>query len=274
MDSAIYRFLTQEGGKPRTFGLVVDRRHQAAALAISELAELAELANDHPGSCAFGKIAVLAVEGIFTFQAGHEKASCPVFCGNSTAAAIACLNDGGELRSALHGMACAPYEVSARIVGDTVSQSWILPPGRVAEHRWRGRTVLLLKALNDYAVVLGDLPDGLHPEAARRELLGAGIGGKLAVVADEGDGPVVRFFNSNGRHGAVPQTGIASLALGARASGRLRSCFPDGELSYILDGETCRSRLPEVAEAPCGKVEVRMPDIDVTLSPLLRDLAA
>lgn len=274
MGNSIYRFLTQDEGKPRTYGVVVDRRQQDGAHATLDLNDLAMLANDHPGVCAFGKVAVLARDGIHTFQLGRQGENSGVFCGNSTAAALACLHTGEDLRSAVFGMADAPYEVSARMVGGAIAQTWILPACPIEERDWRGRRAVALRALNNYVMVLGDLPQGICPEAARHELLGPGVGGKLAVIADEADAATVHFYNSNGRHGAVPQTGIASIALAAREIGWLGDRFADGFLTYITDGKTQRAALPPVTNGQDGRLQLRMPEIEVVLSPLAQELAA
>jgi hypothetical protein len=270
----IYRFLTQDEGKPRTYGLVVDRRRERSAQANEGLCELAALANDHPGACAFGKIALLAAEGIFTFQVNRQGESLAVFCGNSTAAAIACLGGDRQPATALYGMAAVPYEVSSQAAAGTIVQTWTLPGCGVAERSWRGRRVLFLETLNAYAIVAGGLPDGVHPEAARRELLGTSGAGKLVVVANVGDCPNVRFYNSNGRHGAVPQTGMASLALAMRSADWLNEYFPGGIATYLAEGQLREAPLPLVAEAAQGRLQLQMPPIEVVLSPLVKDLAA
>ena len=137
LGNTIYRFLTQDEGKPRTYGVVVDQRQQEGGRTTFDLKDLANLANDHPGVCAFGKVAVLTREGIHTFQVGLQGENSGVFCGNSTAAALACLNNGGELRSALFGMAQAPYEVSAQMIDGAIAQTWTLPACPIA---WQAGT--------------------------------------------------------------------------------------------------------------------------------------
>ena len=274
MGNSIYRFLTQYDGRPRTYGVVVDRRRQDGGQPALDLDDLATLANDHPGVCAFGKIAVLTDEGIHTFQVGRQGENSGVFCGNSTAAALACLIGDGEMRTALFGMADAPYEVSAQMIDGTIAQTWTLPACPIDERDWRGRRAVALRALNNYVMVLGDLPPGICPEAARHELLGPGVGGKLAVITDEAEAATVHFYNSNGRHGAVPQTGIASIALAAREIGWLGERFADGFLTYIADGEAHRAALPSITNGEDGRLHLRMPEIEVLLSPLARELAA
>jgi hypothetical protein len=271
---SLHSFLTHCGGTPRTYGLVVDRRWECSEQAIRGLGELGGLANDHPGACAFGKIVVLAAEGVLTFQATAAGKVWPAFCGNSTAAAIACLGGRRHRQITLHGVGSGPYKVSARLAGNAILQTWFLPPSNISERRWRGRAVAFLQALNSYAIVRGDLPDGMSPEAARRELLGPCDNGKLAVISSSGEGTIVRFYNSNGRHGAVPQTGVASIALAARSFGWLGECFADGHIRYANGDDIRRERLPLVAEGRSGSLSVTLAAIEVRLSPLIGCLAA
>lgn len=269
-----YRFLTHDRGYPLTFGLVFDRREHDAARATAGLEQFAEAANSHPGACAWGKIAVLASDGIHTFQATADGQVLPVFCGNSTAAAIARLAGEGDVRTRLHGPSPLPYEVNAHAGDAGVRQAWTLPPGLVEERMWRGRQVICARAFNDYAIVIGDLPDGLSAEEARRELLGCLHAGKLAIVAGAKGSMVVEFHNANGRHGAVPQTGAATIALAARTTVALADCFPDNRLTY-LTGEGLRSAaLPAIVPVGEGTMALEMPRIAVKLAPHIAELAA
>jgi hypothetical protein len=72
----------------------------------------------------------------------------------------------------------------------------------------------------------------------------------------------------------VPQTGIASIALAAREIGWLGERFADGFLTYIADGEAHRAALPSITNGEDGRLHLRMPEIEVLLSPLARELAA
>jgi hypothetical protein len=117
-------------------------------------------------------------------------------------------------------------------------------------------------------------PPGSPPEAARRELLGPSDSGKLAVISPGPDGTIVRFYNSNGRHGAVPQTGIASIALAARSLGWLGECFADGHIRYFNADGIRSEPLPLVAEQRSGLMSITLAGIEVTLSPLDGRLAA
>ncbi len=273
-NSRVYRFLTHEGGQPLTFGLIVDRRADSSAIAAQGLGELADSANRHPDACAFGKIAVLTREGIFTFQALSEGETVPVFCGNSTAAAIKCLSDSSEIHAALHGMAGISYRARARIEGNTVTQTWTLPREAAEKLEWRGCRVLRLRTLNDYAIVLGRLPEGVDPNAARIELLGPCAAGKLAIVDLSVDGPIVEFHNSNGMHGAVPQTGLATIALAARSTGWLRDIFSNGRIRYRTRTGPRQMSMPGIAQDASGGLALSMRGIAVSLTPLITELAA
>jgi hypothetical protein len=231
------------------------------------------MASRDVGACAYGKIVVIEDHGIRTYQASAGGEAVPVFCGNSTAAALACLGDG-DIRTSVHGPTAAPYAVAARIDGDTVAQSWTIPPWRVEQRSWRGCVVLLLACLNRYAIVLGRLPDGEDPEAARRELLGATPAGKLAVIVAGEAEPIVEFYNSNGRHGGAPLTGVLTLALAAHSLPWLSRHFPDGWLAYGDAEARRRIRLPRVAPGACGRAAIDMPQISVRFAPLLAELAA
>ncbi len=91
-----------------------------------DLRDLALLAGRNAASCAYGKVVVIGRHGISTFQATPDGATAPVFCGNSTAAAIGYLG-GGKHRTMVYGVADGPYEVSARIDGATIAQIWLVP---------------------------------------------------------------------------------------------------------------------------------------------------
>lgn len=274
MRSAIFSFLTHEAGFPLTYGVVVDRRGEGSLAPDEGLEALAAIANAHPGSCAFGKIAVLAPDGIHTFQAGPDNATQPVFCGNSTAAALASLGRRDGVSCLVHGMASRPYAVGADIGNGHVTQLWTLPCGGFEEREWRSHRIIVSHALNDYALVAGGLPEGIDPETARRELLGDCIGGKLAVICPGQGAPLVEFHNANGRHGAVPHTGIATIALAARKVSWLRKMVEGAALTYRSRGEYRIAQLPKVIDDGRGDFKLEMPAIEVTLEPVCSELAA
>ena len=109
---------------------------------------------------------------------------------------------------------------------------------------------------------------------ARRELLGTALGGKLAILDHRAGMPIVEFYNSNGRHGAVPQTGLATIALAARSTGELNAWFADGNLVYRSGGHVLKTRLPEVSDTPCGRLSIAIPRISVSLDRPAMDMVA
>lgn len=271
MADSVCKFLTRRKGKPLTFGIVIDQRggedHSAAGLR-----GLALMANRHPGSCAYGKVVLLRDRAIHSFQALANGDLLPAFCGNSTAAAIACLGVEGAVRTRVVGNG-SECEVEAQVVGDEVIQTWMVRAERPRERRWRGRRVLTLSTLNDYAIVEGALPVGTTATTARRELLGNAMG-KLAILAQgPGGQPTVEFYNSNGRHGAVPQTGAATIALACRYSPWLRAHFPDNRLTYISAGRSVSAALPFVIESG-PRISIALPATEISITALAMDMVA
>ena len=236
-----------------------------------DLRGLARLAAANADACAYGKVVVIGRHGISTFQATPDGATAPVFCGNSTAAAIGCLGGAGSLRTRVYGVAVEPYEVDARLDGHAIAQTWTVPAAAPREQAWNGCRVVFLPALNDYALVFGDLPDGIAPEAARRALLGADPACKLAVFGSDG---LVTFHNSNGRHGGAPQTGLATIALATRSVPWLAEVFAAGFVSYPTASGIRRARLPATHAGIGGRIAVDMPTVSVDLAPVAMERVA
>lgn len=260
-------FTTCHNDLPHTCGVVVDCRDGDDALSELELGALA-LAAHRPNAAAYGKVAVVRHDGIAVYQADPARGIAPAFCGNATAAAMRFVNADGESRNAVRGAAGVDYEVSAHIRGRAVSQTWIVPPANIQERMWRGRRALIVEMLNQYALVVGPLPDGISAETARLELLGPGLAAKLAVVADASRTPVVEFYNANGRHGAVPQTGVASVALAARSVPWFADLFGDRRIEYRTRGGSAVVDLPAVSPTRDGRLAISMPTVAVDLSEL------
>jgi len=268
-------FLTHQNGRPLTSGVVADLRTVGGTESNDASArELVVFANRHPGACAYGKVVLLRQEGIFTYQATASGDAVPVFCGNSTAAALSFLGIASAVETRIHGRATIPYQISARAVGDKVTQRWIVPSVASEARNWRGMRVLLLPTLNDYAIVLGRLPLDVSAQMARDELLGSAEAGKLAVVCETPSGPVVEFYNGNGRHGAVPQTGAATISLAIRSNPCLGHYFPNGRLTYLTKKGRRKAQLPAVSDTKCGRLAVEMPPISVRLDPVEVELVA
>jgi hypothetical protein len=274
LNDAIHQFLTFEAGSPRTSGLVVDRRGREARLSDEDICKFCAAVDVRSGVSAFGKVALLTDNGIETFQVTAQGGLTPVFCGNSTAAVISHIGLDLPKPLSVRGPACEPYEVTARIADGAVLQTWAVLDSVPTELVWNGRRAVLLHCLNDYAIIEGPLPERYTPEQARRELLGPGAGGKLAVVHGSQSRPEVEFHNSNGRHGAAPQTGLASIALAARRSSWLADCFSGGMISFRAHGEQQHAALPAIVTLPSGQLQFDMSAIQVALSPVARFLAA
>jgi hypothetical protein len=268
LTATISSFLTHDGGRPLTCGIIADHRREDVDPRTMDLRELALLAGRNADACAYGKVVVIGRHGVFTFQATPDGATAPVFCGNSTAAALGSLGAVGSIRTQVHGAAGQPYEVSARVDGGAIAQTWKVPAATPDERAWRGCRVLFLPALNDYALVFGDLPAGTSPEDARRELLGGDPACKLAIVGGGAGDATVTFYNSNGRHGGAPQTGLATIALATRSVPWLADFFPDGVVTYPAAGGPRQAALPATAPAGHGTIAVDMPTVAVDLAPL------
>lgn len=249
-------FTTYIGERPHTCGVVVDRRQDARELSFSDVAKLAGVAH-RPDAIAFGKIALVHRDSIAVTQTNLAGATAPVFCGNATAAALSLLREDGTCRSTVSANGNR-YEVRARIAARRVTQSWLVPQPRVVERSWRERRVLLVDTLNPYALIIGTLPEGVDPEAARHELLGDGLAAKLAVISRH----TIAFYNTNGRHGAAPQTGIASMALAARA------------VPWFAEQLLGMPSLPPITEMKDGRLAVALPSVTVELSALTLPVAA
>ena len=273
MTGILSTFLTHDRGRPLTFGIIADRRRERFDPRTMDLRDLALLAGQNADACAYGKVVVISRQGIFTFQATPDGGTAPVFCGNSTAAAIGCLGSGMQ-RASVYGVADTPYEITARIDGCAINQTWIVPAASPQESTWRGCRVVFLPALNDYALVCGDLPAGIDPEAARCELLGADPACKLAIISGVGPDAIVEFHNSNGRHGGAPQTGLATIALAMRTVPWLENYFTDGFVTYPSQAGRRRARLPVTLPAAAGTISVEMPTVAVELVPLAMERVA
>jgi len=269
-----YRFVTHVGGFPLTTGIVADRRGGMDILPDAGLADLADLANADTQACAYGKIAAIADDGIQAFQVMPDGRLSPAFCGNSTAAAIACIDLSSDLITRVPGPGSNAYSISATMRDGAVGQTWFLPQPVVEEIDWQGRRVVLVRALNDYAIVMDRLPEGVCPDEARTQLLGQAGCGKLAIVESAAEAPLVRFFNSNGQHGAAPQTGLASIALAAMAVDWFGQAFLGRRISFMTKAGLRTVDLPGLRKAGHGTQEVEFAPIAVDLTPFAGEVAA
>ena len=249
-------FTTFVGDRPHTCGVVLDRREAVHTISQAELNAFAAAAH-RPDARAFGKIAVLRQDGIAVYQAGPTDSTAPVFCGNATAAALRFMRDNGSLSSTIVG-AGANHEARARVSASSVAQSWLVPVPVVEERIWRDQRVLLLDTLNSYALIVGRLPEGVDADAARHDLVGAGLATKLAVISPH----MIEFYNANGRHGAAPQTGLATMALAARA------------VPWFAELLLGMPSLPPITQTKDGRLAIEMPAVTVELRELALPQAA
>lgn len=269
-----FQFRTHLEGFLLTAGIVLDRRGSRDVIPRNGLADIAALANANSDACAYGKIAVIADDGLHAFQVMPDGRLSPAFCGNSTAAAIACMDIPSDLLTRVHGPASNAYSVSARLQRQTVSQTWFLPQPVIEEIDWHGSTVLLIRALNDYAIVMGRLPQSTCPEQARTQLLGEAGCGKLAVIEDGANTPFVSFFNTNGQHGAAPQTGLASIALAAMSVDWFDRVVPDRRVAFRTRVGLRAVDLPGLRRAEPGIHELEIGPIAVDITPFQAVIAA
>ena len=267
-------FLTHSEGRPRTWGVLIDRRGARNRISRWQLRALAELANNHPGACAYGKIVLVRTDGISTFQTRPGRDPSRTFCGNSAAAGLSCLATEGSISTRIHGTGRRSYDVNGRIVGAAIAQQWLVPSEGAQLRNWRGCRALFLTTLNHYAILLDPLPPAMGPADALRELGASALANKLAIVSDIEGIPFVEFHNANGRHGAAPQTGIATLALAARTSPWFGARFPDGRFLHATTDGPQTSNLPSVVEAACGRLAIDMPSVSVRLDHALVEEAA
>jgi hypothetical protein len=249
-------FTTFVGDRPHTCGVVLDRRDAPHHPSQSELAAFRAAAH-RPDARAFGKIAVLRQDGIAVYQAGSADRIAPVFCGNATAAALRFTRENGSLSSTIIG-AGANHEARARVSAHGVAQTWLVPVPVVEQRAWREQRVLLLDTLNPYALIVGRLPEGVDADAARHELVGPGLATKLAVISPHS----IEFYNANGRHGAAPQTGLATMALAARA------------VPWFAELLLGMPSLPPITQIKDGRLAIEMPAVTVELRELALPQAA
>ena len=249
-------FTTFVGERAHTCGVVVDCRDDAREFVASDLARLATAAH-RADARAFGKVAVLRHDGVAVYQTDAGNNIAPVFCGNATAAALRFLHQRGSYSTTVRNDDLR-HNVRARITANEVAQSWLVPRPEIKELRWRGQRVILIDTLNPYALIVGRLPDDTTAEAARNELVGAGLASKLAVIGQAS----IEFYNANGRHGAAPQTGLATMALAARA------------VPWFAELLLGMPSLPPIAKNKDGRLAIAMPTVTVELRELALPQAA
>lgn len=267
-------FLTHVDGCPRTFGCVIDRpTHSACDLQGLDLTWLTSLATGRADTAARGKLAIVGRDGASVYQTAEGATPVLVWCGHATSA-LAMLAGGGSGVMRLHGPEGRNIGVFYSATASTVAQSWALQAPVWSEKGWNGLSVLQCDALNPYSIILGSLPKGVTPEAARRQLAGPDLGSKLAIVSGNSVGPAkVAFHNSTGVHGAAPMTGLATLSLLVRLSPPMASAIPGSIVTYDTRDGPVTAELPNIRTGTDGSMSIAMPVVDVSLSALMLGIA-
>jgi hypothetical protein len=272
--SRAHTFLTRVERETRTVGIVLQRPERCARdFAGLNFAWLTEIATGSVDATARGKVAHVGADGAIVLQTMPGATPKVVRCGNATAA-VALLSGNRRGSFVLHGPDARCILVSFVVSNRQVSQSWRFSPTACAEIAWHGRTVLRCNLLNNYAVVHGPLPAGTTPEMARRELAGADLGAKLAVLTKSSAGPVeVAFYNAGGAHGSLPQTGIATIGLLRKLSSSIAALVASGTVAYRTKSGLVTAPLPEIHVEADGSVAVQMPAVEVVTTPLHMEAA-
>ncbi len=248
--------------RARTCGVVVASRD--FDLTPAQLRAIAPAASFNPASAARGKLAIVAPKGAQINQIALDGTSEVAWCGNAVAPAAIVAGDGRNVRIDVFGPNGRKCVVDIEVHKEEVRQWWTVGIGVIGERTWRGRRVILANSLNPYAIVLGSLPDGVSPNAARIELVGDALNTKVAVIAGDAI-PTVQFFNANGQHGAAPLTGLATLAIVAHADDTVRSLIPQNTIAYATAAGAVVERLPHVVHEGLEVVRVEMPITSVEL---------
>lgn len=268
------KFLTCVDGRPRTYGCSIIRQtHRACDLEGLDLGRLTEVAVGPADAAARGKLAILGRDDASVFQTAPGATPELVWCGHATSPlALLLAHRTGRNTGFIEliGPGRRMARVSFSTAGRTVSQAWTLPAPSYVESRWCDRAVLHMNALNSYAVVLGPLPEGVTPEAARRQLVGSELGAKLAVITKRPNEPAhVHFYNAGGAHGALPMTGAGTISILTRLSSSLADFIPQGMITYQTKSGPVTTPLPNIRIEADGLVTISMPTVEVRLSPFL-----
>ena len=215
LNSKTYRcdaipFQTYSSGRPRTCGVVV----RDSSLLESSGDELAQLANHNSRASAGGKVVLIDRNQIFCYQVDEREGRIRnrVFCGNASCAAIAIARL--ELAT-LQGPRDQYCTIKARIEGQVVSQSWAFDwRPTIDSWHWNGLEIIESRFLNHYFLVRGPLPVHLTHQDVLESLAGDSEEScKLAILQQ--DRAAEFYCRWRGKHGAIPITGLATLALAA-----------------------------------------------------------
>lgn len=265
-------FETRRGGRLRTFGvLVYQLMRRADEISATEASAFANVALARPEAAARGKIAVLGADGLLVLQADAKGGLNPALCGNATAAAILALRQtSGQIKLAAAG--ANRVDVEFECSGSKVRQGWLVPAMTATEFTWRGHYCVRVRGLNDYTIVTGGLPVGLTHQTCRLHLATGNPNAKFAVLGSGDDQDYVEFYNSSGRHGAAPMTGLASLAVAAHALPRFAARLGGSQVSYMTMGGLEICTLPSIGVAGDGRLRIALPEVDVSLTPMLPEV--
>jgi hypothetical protein len=247
--------------EPRTCGVLYAASSMAEVAALPYEA-LAPLAYHNPAATAAGKVAAIVGREVQVFQVQPGRRAACAWCGNAIAAAAQNLGRNHITFSAL-GPGGARAEVEALVAGFQVHQAWTMPPARARDVSAWGMQAAMIAALNDYAIVLGPLPAPEEADLLRQRLAGKSVAAKLVVVTPAEAAPLVTFYNANGRHGAAPLTGLATLALATRDLPWLRAAIGDGHVIYETRAGLRLEPLPLIDEVAGGRVQFSLPPVSV-----------
>jgi hypothetical protein len=172
-----------------------------------------------------------------------------VFCGNCTAAAMVMVSQILDQREFAIQYLCEgeliTIEAHVRSAGGSaggsagnawsVSQHYNMHGAVVGQQAmFDGHDAVFCSVLNPYLIINGPTQTDIEELLAKLYETSRTVNEKVAVVETAsraaGGIPKVTFYNCNGRHGAAPMTGVASLALMARQVGWLGESMAGGKI--------------------------------------------
>lgn len=267
-DARLYSFETRRHGAVRTFGVILRRLPNAPlALRPREADTCARLALARTDAAARGKVALLGRAEVCVLQAGLRGALRPALCGNAVAASALALDvPEGRLRITTND--ARDLAVEFHRASNTINQSWLVPGMSVEEFTWRGRLCFRVSGLNSYTLMTGGLPVGITAETCWMQTAMGQPNAKFAVFGQDAGQNHVAFYNVSGRHGAAPMTGLASVAIAARASRRFAAILGGQEVTYQAAGGIETVALPEIGHAMDGRLRIDLPRVDAFVTPL------
>jgi|GEM_PF-5387458 len=267
-----YSFETSKRGAVRTAGVIVRRSPNAPlALRPREAETCARLALARTDAAARGKVALLGSAEVCVLQAGLRGALRPALCGNAVAASALAL-DVPEGRLRITSNDARDLTVEFHRVSNSINQSWLVPGMSVEEFTWRGRLCFRVSGLNSYTLMTGGLPVGITAETCWTQTAMGQPNAKFAVFGQDAGQNHVAFYNASGRHGAAPMTGLASVAIAARASHRFAAILGGQEVTYQAAGAIETVELPEIGHSKDGRLRIDLPRVDASVTPLAEEV--